>query len=96
MRQPLVHQPLLAPGQRLANLKAEAAVANRGDAPGHQGAIEPGRPVGAHLGVEVERREHPHRQLAAALPVVGQRPLLEVVGDRPMVGVEALDDAGPP
>ena len=82
--------------KRFRDLFAEPNRCPRDPVAADELAVEPGRTVARHLPVEVIAGEDLHVRLAAALRVIGQGALLEILGNEPAVRAEALNDPCPP
>jgi hypothetical protein len=93
---PHLHESLRAPIEGVVHLLAEAGPGKRKMVACDKLPVEPGRAIAAHLAVEVQRGQRAVAEiLRTAGSVIGNAPLGDVVGDSPMVGVDALDMAGP-
>ena len=82
--------PVCCTSQRLAHLAPEAAVSHRCGMLGDQVSVELG-----YLRIQVDDRQHAHRELAAAPGSVVLCLQSATLGDTPVVCVDALDDARP-
>ena len=85
-----LHQPLRAPVERDVHLPVEASVGDGQMIFRDKLPVEPG--VAPHLPVEVERGQGADRKvLGPGRGVIGDTPPGDVIGDFPMVGIDALD-----
>jgi hypothetical protein len=91
-----VDERLLAPLQGPARLGTETRPNKRRAIRGRQLTVEPGHAVGVDLRFEVDVGKQAERHPPASLGVIISGAGLEVAGDAPMVGVDPLDDPGPP
>ena len=90
--------PVCCTSQRLAHLAhlaPEAAVSHSCGMLGDQVSVELGYAVGGYLSIQVDDRQHAHRELAAAPGSVVLCLQSATLGDTPVVCVDALDDARP-
>ena len=85
---PLADQLVRASLERFRDLFAEPNPRPRDPVAADELPIEPGRAVACHLLIEVEAGEDPHVRLAAALGVISQGALLEIIRNEPAVRAE--------
>lgn len=85
-----LHQRLRAPVERDVHLPAESRIGDGQMVLRDQFSVEPGRPVAPDLTVQVEGGQGADRKvLGPGWGVIGDTPLCNVIGDFPMVGVDA-------
>ena len=80
---------------RLAHLLAEAGRRRAGRLAMDQPPVQPGRAVRSELPVQIDGRDDANAGLPVAAGIVISRVAAQIIWDAPLVGVDALDDAGP-
>ena len=79
---------------RLAHLLAEAGRRKAGRLAMDQPPVQPGRAVRSDLPVQIDGRDDANAGLPVAAGIIGGGAALEIFGNAPLVGVDALDDSG--